>query len=592
MSEQQMDQNEAVPLLPVHIAVMKDNVALLQKLIQSGATQLDQKTYETALHVAARAPSLQCLRWLLDNNINSARDRDCKGSTPCHYAVVYSNLEALEILLNHNPKEKKELSEIKDDNGLTIMGLATLQNDLQMVQWTVERFPGLAHIRDNRGNLPIHLAAAGGSLGIVKLLVNRYGSKYAEESGTEKKFQPLYYAVDKGHIDIVKYLIDEVKVDPLAKAQGGMTTLHAAVTAHQVQITEWLVEKLGPGRILERSDDGATLLHLAAAEGLADLLQFLIDHLQDKSSINVKDDLASTPAHDAAEFGEHSTLLVLLKNGADITMLNQNTETPFDLAVQNSHNDLIAMMNDFREHGLKGLAKYGAQVSGEQVPPEPAPNEPVPNEQVSVEVEVTMQSSSSGLEKSTGSVEPVNMIKLYVSLFVLCYQVRTSKVEALEITNLINEATDISEKRKEEKLTRHKSLQELILTDDNNNDSGEEIELQLMKNKENSQANISKTNDTEEVDVVIPHEISPEGEIYAKVNKPKKKKNTRRKDEQTDDVVSSHVSSPKSQVSSNRVARLNNAMNKPYKKTSAHRMSENESVSSLSTSVSHSKRSK
>lgn len=36
----------------------------------------------------------------------------------------------------------------------------------------------------------------------------------------------------------MKYLVDEVKVDPLAKAKGGMTTLHAAVTAHQVSITK------------------------------------------------------------------------------------------------------------------------------------------------------------------------------------------------------------------------------------------------------------------------------------------------------------------------------------------------------------------
>ena len=41
-----------------------------------------------------------------------------------------------------------------------------------------------------------------------------------------------------GKTDVVKYLVDEVKVDPLAKAKGGMTTLHAAVTAHQVSITK------------------------------------------------------------------------------------------------------------------------------------------------------------------------------------------------------------------------------------------------------------------------------------------------------------------------------------------------------------------
>lgn len=96
ISPGEKDQVDGPPL-PVHLAVMNNDLEKLQKLIQSGAPQLNPKTYETALHVAARAPSLQCLQWLLDNYINSPRDCDCNGSTPCHYAVVYGNQEALQV---------------------------------------------------------------------------------------------------------------------------------------------------------------------------------------------------------------------------------------------------------------------------------------------------------------------------------------------------------------------------------------------------------------------------------------------------------------------------------------------------------------
>lgn len=48
----------------------------------------------------------------------------------------------------------------------------------------------------------------------------------------------MYINMEIGKANVVKYLIDEVKVDPLARAKGGMTTLHAAVTAHQVSITK------------------------------------------------------------------------------------------------------------------------------------------------------------------------------------------------------------------------------------------------------------------------------------------------------------------------------------------------------------------
>ena len=59
------------------------------------------------------------------------------------------------------------------------------------------------------------------------------------------------------------------------------------------------------------------------AEGLADLLEFLIQCLHDKTNMNIGDDIGSTAAHDAAEFGEHDALLVLLKHGADISIKNQ-----------------------------------------------------------------------------------------------------------------------------------------------------------------------------------------------------------------------------------------------------------------------------
>lgn len=94
LSRDETGQDDGPPLA-VHVAVMSNDLKNLQQLIQSGAPQLHLKTYETALHVAARTPALECLQWLLDNYINSPRDRDSNGSTSCHYAVVYGNFEAL-----------------------------------------------------------------------------------------------------------------------------------------------------------------------------------------------------------------------------------------------------------------------------------------------------------------------------------------------------------------------------------------------------------------------------------------------------------------------------------------------------------------
>lgn len=88
-------------------------------------------------------------------------------------------------------------------------------------------------------------------------------------------------------MDVLHYLVNELDQDPIAKDKDGLNTLHAAtqnemtdtvkVTTHAALHTQkqlfslprvfyfqWLVDKLGPKYILEKTIDGATPLHMAA----------------------------------------------------------------------------------------------------------------------------------------------------------------------------------------------------------------------------------------------------------------------------------------------------------------------------------------
>ncbi len=86
-----------VPSPPMHEAIMNGDLKKLQQLLKSGDVQLHPVTRETPLHMAARSGAIECLRWLLDNGINSPLDKDRDGSTPGHYCAVYGQLEALKV---------------------------------------------------------------------------------------------------------------------------------------------------------------------------------------------------------------------------------------------------------------------------------------------------------------------------------------------------------------------------------------------------------------------------------------------------------------------------------------------------------------
>lgn len=51
-----------------------------------------------------------------------------------------------------------------------------------------------------------------------------------------------------------------------------------------------------------------------------DILHYLVRSLENKNDINVLDHIHATPAHDAAEYGQMQALLLLLNNGADISI--------------------------------------------------------------------------------------------------------------------------------------------------------------------------------------------------------------------------------------------------------------------------------
>ena len=50
-------------------------------------------------------------------------------------------------------------------------------------------------------------------------------------------------------------------------------------------------------------------------------LEYLLQSVEDKNAINSLDDISATPAHDAAEFGQLETMLVLVNTG--LTLLSK-----------------------------------------------------------------------------------------------------------------------------------------------------------------------------------------------------------------------------------------------------------------------------
>lgn len=95
--------------------------------------------------------------------------------------------------------------------------------------------------------------------------------------------------------------------------------------------------------IKERNSASQTALHLSAANGHLNIVEFLIKYLH-PIDVNVQTDEGSTPLHWAALNGHLAIVEKLIEAGADATLKNASGRSPVTLAEQQSHLEVVQVL--------------------------------------------------------------------------------------------------------------------------------------------------------------------------------------------------------------------------------------------------------
>ena len=186
----------------------------------------------------------------------------------------------------------------------------------------------------------------------------------------------MWHAATKGHLEIVRLLLqhdaDKEKVD----ARTGATPLYQASFKNHLHVVKLLVES---GAEIDKTDDyDWTPLIIASFLGHVEVVRYL---LQQRADMDKTDDCGYTALHKSAAYGHLDVAKLLMVYGADLNARNNSGDLPIDVAntcgqlpIDDAHTEEIkqAILDEPKRRIDYGVlratkdGKHGAVVIAEQ----------------------------------------------------------------------------------------------------------------------------------------------------------------------------------------------------------------------------------
>ncbi|XP_050005023.1 E3 ubiquitin-protein ligase MIB1 [Alexandromys fortis] len=196
-----------------------------------------------------------------------------------------------------------------------------------------------ADVQDKDGDRAVHHAAFGDEGAVIEVL--HRGS--ADLNARNKRRQtPLHIAVNKGHLQVVKTLLD-FGCHPSLQDSEGDTPLHDAISKKRDDILAVLLE--AGADVTITNNNGFNALHHAALRGNPSAMRVLLSKLPRPWIVDEKKDDGYTALHLAA-LNNHVEVAELLvhQGNANLDIQNVNQQTALHLAVERQHTQIVRLL--------------------------------------------------------------------------------------------------------------------------------------------------------------------------------------------------------------------------------------------------------
>jgi len=345
-----LNKRDVLHRFPIHYGVECNSVEVVEELLKWEVAQINAQDIFglTPLHLALRseADNREAIVALLLNVQNI--DVNIRSVTPSsneqHDLEMSRSIKGFEWrqFLPFRPLEQES------SNNLTALHFAARMGSAQIVG-SLLQMPGMeVNVQDDRSFTPLDLAIEKGHVEVVKLLL-----EYTSTSDLERKHNcsgntPLHIATKNGHVELTNLLLEHANKLHFNKENADQNGAHLNNEEGHVEEVEGVFEH-SESYIKEKNNDGNTPLHLAVEEGHVKLVQFLLKYCP-TLDLEVENIARETPLHLASLRGHDEIVQVLLGHAKlKLNVKNKLGNTPLHLASLEGHDKVVKVLFEHAE---------------------------------------------------------------------------------------------------------------------------------------------------------------------------------------------------------------------------------------------------
>ncbi|XP_067685591.1 putative ankyrin repeat protein RF_0381 [Haliotis asinina] len=283
----------------------------------------------TILHLACLGGNVDIVKYVLveiSDNIN------CNGQygwTPVMIAAERGYRDMFDFLVGKDA----DLSVVGDD-GNTILHMACLGGDVELVQDVLIETQTDINVRGHEGVTPVMIAASTGNQILFDLLVSKGADVIiVDDYGNNILHMACHGGCDAMVIDIL--LQKQFTIN--STGQKGMTPIMFASRAGHEAVFDVLKSQGADVSVLD--DDGNNVLHLACRSGDDAMVLHVL--METSIDINSRGKLGRTPLMLATLCGHKGVFDVLWNRSADILLFDDEGNTAFHLACLGGNVEMV-----------------------------------------------------------------------------------------------------------------------------------------------------------------------------------------------------------------------------------------------------------